>query len=305
MKKESPQWLDNQLYPFEQCYTALSAGNMHFIDEGSGDVILFVHGTPTWSFLYRDFIKEFSKSYRCIAIDHLGFGLSEKPKTLAGRPEDHAQNLSEFIQKLDLKNITLVVHDFGGPIGLGAALDQPERIRQVVMFNTWLWGTASNPAVKKIDKIARSWLGKFLYLNLNFSPKFLLKKGFADKSRLPREIHQQYICPFPTKTSRQSLLQLAKSLYSSSIWYQEQWETLDVLAEKPWLILWGTKDEFITPDYLERWEKRLPHAEVHTYDCGHFVQEERSTKAINILEGFIRLKKSTSLKMTVKATSEK
>ena len=287
MKKESPQWLDNQLYPFEQCYTALSAGNMHFIDEGSGDVILFVHGTPTWSFLYRDFIKEFSKSYRCIAIDHLGFGLSEKPKTLAGRPEDHAQNLSEFIQKLDLKNITLVVHDFGGPIGLGAALDQPERIRQVVMFNTWLWGTASNPAVKKIDKIARSWLGKFLYLNLNFSPKFLLKKGFADKSRLPREIHQQYIRPFPTKNSRQSLLQLAKSLYGSSVWYQEQWKKLDFLTEKPWLILWGTKDEFIIPDYLERWTERLPNAEVHTYDCGHFVQEEKTEEAMSAIKYFL------------------
>lgn len=290
MKKESPKWLDNQLYPFEHRYISLSAGNMHYVDEGSGDIILFVHGTPTWSFLYRDFIKGLSKSQRCIAVDHLGFGLSEKPEKSAVRPQDHAQNLSEFIQKLNLKNITLVVHDFGGPIGLGAALDQPERIHQVVMFNTWLWETASNPAVKKIDNIAHSWLGKFLYLNLNFSPKVLLKKGFADKSQLPKEIHRQYIRPFPTKTSRQPLLRLAESLYGSSEWYQEQWEKLDILTDKPWLILWGTKDEFITPDYLERWINRLPNAETHTYDCGHFVQEEKTDESISSLSQFLRRK---------------
>ncbi len=287
MKNSAPKWLDTELYPFEHRYISLSSGKMHYIDEGQGDVILFVHGTPTWSFLYRDFIKKLSKSYRCIAVDHLGFGLSDKPQNFAGRPREHAQNLSDFIQQLDLQNITLVVHDFGGPIGLAATLDQPERIKQVVLFNTWLWETASNPAVKKINKIARSWLGKLLYLNLNFSPKVLLKKGFADKKALSKNIHRHYICPFPTKHSRQSLLRLAKSLYGSSTWYQEQWEKLDRLSEKPWLILWGTKDEFITTDYLKRWTDQLPQAEVKTWDCGHFVQEERGNESIDMICKFI------------------
>ena len=161
-------WLGKDLYPFKPHYMPLKAGNMHYIDEGKGDTILFVHGTPTWSFLYRDFIKALSKQYRCIAIDHVGFGLSEKPNAFSGRPQEHSENLKEFIRRLDLKDMTLVVHDFGGPIGLSAGIAMPERIKRVVLFNTWLWETASNKGVQKIDKIVNSFLGKFLYLHLNF-----------------------------------------------------------------------------------------------------------------------------------------
>lgn len=287
MNTSAPEWLDTNLYPFKHQYFHLSEGKMHYVDEGQGEVLLFVHGTPTWSFLYRDFVKKLSQNYRCIAVDHLGFGLSDKPADYPGRPQDHAKNLLKLIQHLDLYNITLFVHDFGGPIGLGAALEQPDRVSRIVMFNTWLWETASNPAVKKIDKIANSILGRFLYLRLNFSPKVLLKKGFADKKKLSKEVHQHYTKPFPNKDSRQSLLRLAESLYGSSDWYQAQWEKLSVLQDKPWLILWGTQDEFITTDYLKVWTKRLPQAEVKTFDCGHFVPEERTTEAIKPIQSFL------------------
>ncbi|MEQ9438875.1 MAG: alpha/beta fold hydrolase [Cyclobacteriaceae bacterium] len=284
---QCPEWLDTTLYPFDHQQIQLNAGIMHYVDEGEGDVILFVHGTPTWSFLYRDFIKKLSLHHRCIAIDHLGFGLSEKPADFPGRPQEHAKNLSEFIRKLDLRNITLVVHDFGGPIGLGSALEHADRIKQIVLFNTWLWETKSNPAVKKVDKIINNALGRFLYLRLNFSPKVLLKKGFADKKYLPKKIHQHYISPFPDKSSRQSLVNIAKALYGASDWYQKQWDKLDLLTEKPWLILWGIQDEFITTDYLSQWTTRLTNAKVIEYECGHFVQEERSEEAITALEHFL------------------
>jgi haloalkane dehalogenase len=287
MKTSAPEWLDTNFYPFEHHYFDLPEGRMHYVDEGEGDVILFVHGTPTWSFLYRDFIKHLSKTHRCVAVDHLGFGLSDKPADYPGRPQDHAKNLHELIRHLDLGNITLVVHDFGGPIGLGAALEQPDRVNKIVIFNTWLWETASNPAVKKINKIANSMLGRFLYLRLNFSPKILLKKGFTDKSKLSKEVHRHYTKPFPDKDSRQSLLRLAESLYGSSDWYQAQWEKLSVLQNKSWLILWGTQDEFITTDYLKVWADRLPRVQVKTFDCGHFVQEERATKAIESIQSFL------------------
>ena len=103
-------------YPFVSKFLQINAGQMHYVDEGEGDPILFVHGTPTWSYLYRDFIKSFSSSHRCIAIDHIGFGLSEKPSGGAGSAKGHSANLLEFIQKLDLKNITLVVHDFASAV---------------------------------------------------------------------------------------------------------------------------------------------------------------------------------------------
>ena len=280
-------WVDTNLYPFENKYLSLDAGNMHYVDEGSGETILFVHGTPTWSFLYRDLIKELSNDYRCIAIDHLGFGLSEKPDSVSGTPEWHSKNLSEFIQKLDLQNITLVVHDFGGPIGLAAGIENSNRIKRVVLFNSWLWSTAEQKDAQKIDKIVNSWSGKFLYLNMNFSPKVLLKKGFADKKNLPKTVHKQYIHPFPTKSSRVPLLDLAKALVGSSEWYQQQWESMDPLTEKKWLILWGTKDEFITPKYLAKWQDRLPHVNTIEMDCGHFVQEEKTQASIKAIRSFM------------------
>lgn len=286
---QAQQWLDTTLYPFENKFIALETGQMHYIDKGEGDIILFVHGTPAWSFLYREYIAVLSKKYRCIAIDHIGFGLSEKPEKFDGKPQSHSKNLTEFIEKLDLKEITLVVHDFGGPIGLSSAIQNHNRIKQVVMFNTWLWETKNNPDAQKVNKIVNSGIGKFLYLRLNFSPNYLLKKGFKQKKNLPKKVHKQYIKPFPNKFSRISLLNLGKSLVGSSDWYQEQWLDLDKLEQKPWLILWGTKDEFITTTYLQKWKKRMPNAIVKEYDCGHFVQEEKTKETIQEIERFMKV----------------
>lgn len=281
-------WVNRAEYPFEHRYIELKSGSMHYVDEGEGEVILFVHGTPTWSFLYRDFIKNLSNDYRTIAIDHIGFGLSEKPEDFEGRPQDHAKNLSEFIQKMDLRNITLAAHDFGGPIGVAAGIEHSDRIKQVVLFNTWLWETESNEGARKVDRIINSFFGRFMYLRLNFSPKVLLKKGFTEKENLSKEIHKHYTKPFPNKRSRWALYRIAQSLVGSSGWYQEQWEQLAALEDKPWLMLWGTRDEFITPDYLDKWKSRLPEAKVIKFECGHFVQEERTEEAISAMRNFFQ-----------------
>ena len=282
-----PNWLDNRLYPFDNKYIQLPDGRMHYVDEGSGQVILFVHGTPAWSFLYRDFIKALSREYRCIAVDHLGFGLSERSEKFEGTPQAHADNLALLIRELDLREITFVVHDFGGPIGLGAALNFPDRTKKVVLFNSWLWETKNNKEVQKIDKVVKGALGRFLYLYLNISPKVLLKKGFDDPRKLKRNIHDHYVRPFPNKKSRRALLELARSLAGSSDWYEEQWQHLDKLGDKEWLILWGARDKFITPEFLEKWLGRLPQAKCVQYECGHFVQEEMTEKCIAEIAGFI------------------
>lgn len=281
-------WLNSVEYPFDHKYIKLESGIMHYVEEGKGDVILFVHGTPTWSFLYRDFIKIFSENYRAIAIDHIGFGLSEKPVDFAGRPQDHAKNLSEFIEKMDLREITLVVHDFGGPIGLSAGMQHSERIKQVVLFNSWLWETKSNKKALKADRIINSFLGRFLYLWLNFSPKVLLKKGFSDQQKLSEEIHKQYIKPFSNKNMRWALYRIAQSLVGSSEWFQIKWKELTVLENKPWLILWGTRDEFFTPDFLDKWIERLPDARVVKFKAGHFVQEEKTDEAVSAMRNFLK-----------------
>ncbi|WP_282031018.1 alpha/beta fold hydrolase [Winogradskyella eximia] len=289
LSSNSQKWLDTTLYPFENKYIQLDAGKMHYVDEGKGDVILFIHGTPAWSFLYRDYVSSLSEQYRCIAIDHIGFGLSEKPNNFDGRPESHSNNLNSFIEKLNLTAITLVVHDFGGPIGLGTAIQNNNKIKKIILFNSWLWETKNNLNAQKIDKIVNSKIGSFLYLTMNFSPKFLLKKGIYDKGKLSKKVHKQYIYPFPNKASRQSLLNIGKSLVGSSNWYQLQWNLLNKLESKPWLILWGTKDEFITTEYLQKWKDRLPNAVVKEFNCGHFLQEEKAKETIIEIKEFMKM----------------
>lgn len=280
-------WLDRTEYPFENKYIKLSSGRLQYIDEGKGHVILFIHGTPTWSFLYRNYIKELSKNYRCIAIDNLGFGLSDNQVGFDGTPQSHSNNLIEFIEQLDLKNISLVVHDFGGPIGLSAAITLHNRISKIIMFNTWLWETKSRKVIVEIDKIINSFIGKFMYFNMNYSAKSLLKKGFYKKSLLSKHIHRQYIGPFLESKSRNSAYNLAKSLLGSSDWSQKQWDNLGAISDKKWLIIWGTKDTFLTMDYLGKWEKRLPNAKVVELECGHFVQEEEFSKSLVEMERFL------------------
>ena len=281
------EWIDTNLYPFNHHFLELSNGNMHYIDEGNGEVILFVHGTPTWSFLYRDFVQQLSSSHRCIAIDHLGFGLSQKKSDQTATPQFHYENLNEFIQKLDLNNITLVVHDFGGPIGLSAGIQNHIKIKNIVLFNTWLWETKSNKEAQKINNIVNSWMGKFMYLTMNFSPKVLVKKAFYDKNNLSKNVHKHYIYPFPTKASRVPLLDLGKSLVGASDWYQQQWEQLSVLEHKNWLILWGTKDPYISKDYLNKWKSKIANAKIYELESGHFVQEEATQKAIQLMQDFL------------------
>lgn len=281
-------WIDKKLYPFKNQHITLSNGRMHYIDEGEGQVILFLHGTPTWSFVYREYIKTLSKSFRCIAIDHIGFGLSKPNEGFVGTPENHSKNITEFVQHLKLDEIILALHDFGGPIGLGFANENPELISKVVLHNTWLWETKTNPEIQKADKLLNTRFGKFLYLTMNISPKILLKKGFHNKRKLTKQVHKHYLKPFPTKRSRIALYQLFQSLIGSSDWYQEQWERLSSLRDKEWFIIWGTKDEFFPIEYLEKWIQKVNPKRTVRLDSGHFLQEEVPEKCILEIENFLK-----------------
>lgn len=284
---QAQQWVDKNEYPFESNYFETQNGQLHYIDEGEGDIMLFVHGTPTWSFLYRNYIKEFSKTHRCIALDHLGFGLSDKPQDFIGTPEAHAQNLCQLIEHLNLTNITLVVHDFGGPIGLSYAIANPNNVKKIVLFNTWLWSTAKDKVAQKIDKILHSPIGNFLYINTNFSPSVLFKKAFFDKKKLNKTIHNQYKKPFPNKRNRYGLLNIGKSLIGSSAWYQKQWKQINRIKHKPFLILWGEQDDFIKTNQLEKWQSVLLNQKTIRYQAGHFVQEEKPQESINEIKNWI------------------
>src|SRR6185503_14818926 len=130
---------DPTLYPFRSRWLDSSVGRVHYIDEGEGPAILFLHGNPTWSFLYRGVVTRLRRRFRCVAVDYPGFGLSEHPDDYGYTPPEHADVVSELIEALDLRGLTIVGHDWGGPIGMKAALDHADRMRGLVMSNTWYW----------------------------------------------------------------------------------------------------------------------------------------------------------------------
>jgi len=285
-----PSWLDRVGYPFADRSAALSAGRMHYVDEGRGEPILFVHGTPTWSFEYRHLIQALAPSHRCVAPDHLGFGLSDRPPNFAYTPEAHAGVLREFVDTLDLRDFTLVVHDFGGPIGLPLALDEPRRVKRVVIINTWMWPFDDDPDMQKKARIAASGLGRWMYRNLNFSLKVLAPSAYGDRKKLTPEIHRQYLEPFRDKDARVLVLHaLARELNGSSRYYANLLERADRLRNLPVLIIWGMKDSAFRPHLLARWKSLLPDAKVvELPDAGHWPHEESPKDVVAALQSSLK-----------------
>jgi len=283
------RWLDRELYPFAPRRFATPAGSLSYLDEGQGPPILFVHGTPSWSFEWRDVVRALSASHRCVAPDHLGFGLSDKPADAPLTPADHAARLAALVDALDLTDLTLVVHDFGGPIGLPLALTRPERVRRLVILNSFLWPTAGDPALQRIDRVIRGPLGRFLYRWLNLSPRVLLPASFGQRSRLTPRIHRQYLGPFRRRADRQAPYAMARALVGESASYGAHWEQRDTLARLPVTLVWGERDPAFTEVHLQRWLQAFPDAAlIRVPDAGHFVAEERPDAVIDALRGALQ-----------------
>ncbi len=281
-------WIDRNDYPFAARYFQTSAGRMHYVDEGSGSPIVMVHGTPTWSYLYRDLIRKLSRTHRVIAADNLGFGLSDKPEHWSGTPRDHAQNLELLIGHLGLRDITLVVHDFGGPIGLSYAVEHPEHVARLVLFNTWMWSLRGNSMIEKGSKLLGGKIGRFLYTRMNFSPRYLLKRFYGNTDKLTPEIHRHYLAPFGSPSERMGTWIFAKELIGSSDWFNQLWERRQRIEAIPALLLWGMNDPSFNRTALERWKGLFINATVVEFpDAGHVVQEESPEQAAAEVEKFI------------------
>lgn len=292
------QSIDRSEYPFESKWMQLDAGQMHYIDEGSGEPIVFVHGTPTWSFEWRHLIKALSPNYRVIAADHMGFGLSERPRKAPYTPEWHAENFAQFIERLDIGPFNLVVHDFGGPIALRTAIRRPDLIERLVLINTWMWSFAGDRDMEKKGRIAGSRLGRILYRWANLSLKIITPAAYGDKAKLTPAIHRQYLDRFPDRWSRGAVLwPLAKALLGSRSYYDSLWQQRAALEKKPTLIIWGMKDSAFRPHQLARWRATLPNPRViEIKDAGHWPHEEQPDQVIDAVRSFVELSREFSLR---------
>lgn len=284
----STKWLDKEEYPFKTNAFEIEPGvKMNYLDEGSGDVILFVHGTPSWSFDYRKIIKALANQYRCLAIDHIGFGLSDKPAGFDYRTKGHSERLIKWVKQLDLKNITLVLHDFGGPVGFNMALQMPENITKIVFLNTWLWSVENEPEFRKMKRILASSFLKFAYLYLNASPRWILPGSFGDK-KLSAKIKKQYTLPFARASERHGVYAFSQSLLNDQKWFEELWEKRGELEHIPVLIIWGMKDKILLPKYADKLASGFENAGLYKIDsAGHFPQEEVPEEVSNIVRQFL------------------
>lgn len=284
----TPEWLDRSEYPFVSRYFQTDNGRMHYVDEGEGETVLMIHGTPEWSFVYRKLLKGLSQEYRCIAPDFLGFGLSDKPTSYSYKPEEQARLLEHFITSLGLKDITLMVHDFGGPLGLNYAINHPSNIRKLVIMNTWLWSVKSDPFYARFSRLMKTPLGKFLYLHLAFSPRVIMKQAMGDKAKLTKHIHQHYLKVFPTPESRRSTLAYAKSFIDSDTFFANLWQEREAIQDIPTLILWGMKDIAFKEKELKRLESVFLNRQVVRLEgVGHFVQEEAGDECLPYIKTFL------------------
>lgn len=238
---------DHRLFPFESKWFQCAAGPVHYVDEGSGPPLLFLHGNPTWSFLYRGIIIRLRKQFRCVALDYPGFGLSARPENYGYTPQEHAEVVASLVRHLDLKNLTIMGQNWGGPIGMRVAVDELPRLRALVMGNTWYW---------PLD----AWQMKAFAYVMSSAPlqnQILRRNLFVEKIiplsvkyPLADEVLHHYREPFPTSKSRIGVAEFPRQ-------------------------------------FMERFRQDFNLVTVQRLDAKHFIQEDQPGDIVTAIEAFL------------------
>ena len=269
-----PSWLNQNLYPFQSRHIEVDGCRLHYIDEGAGPVLLLMHGNPTWSFLYRDIVKGLSGRFRCIALDYPGFGLSIARDGYSFKPAEHSSIVEKFVLALNLSDLTIMVQDWGGPIGLGFAGRHPNRIRALVIGNTWAWPIDGDPRLERFSKLVGGPIGGFLIHNFNAFVNLFIPAGVR-RHKLPPQVMAAYRGPFPTHASRTPTHIFPREILGSRQYLSEVEAGLTRLTDRPALIVWGDRDFGFREKERQRFEQIFPrHRTVILRGAGHFIQED-------------------------------
>lgn len=287
---DTPAWLDRAAWPYAPHHVTLDGARVHYVDEGTGAPVLLLHGTPTWSFEWRHVIAALRGQARVVALDHLGFGLSDRPADAGYRPEDHAARFRAFVDRvMPAGRLSLVVHDFGGPIALDWALDHPERIAHLVIVNSWMWPLDRDPSMRWKARLAGSAAMRWMYRRLNASQRLIMPSAYGDRRRLTPAIHAQYLAPFPDPDSRERVLfALAQSLFGSRAFFASLWARRDRLAATDLHLVWGMRDSAFPPGMLAEWQQAFPRAHTTAIAAaGHWPHEEAPDAVIAALRAAV------------------
>jgi cis-3-alkyl-4-acyloxetan-2-one decarboxylase len=286
--------LSHDLYPFQSRYFDLKGLQYHYIDEGKGSPVVMVHGNPTWSFYFRELVKDLRGSHRVIVPDHIGCGLSDKPSeqeydyTLERRVND----LERLLDSLGVREkITLVLHDWGGMIGMTYADRHPERIRRIVLMNTGAFRLPKSKSFPWPLHVVRSPIGRKLVLQLNAFSR--VASWVCARKGLSKKVRRAYTFPYNTPSNR-----IATFRFVEDIPLKPGERAYDLVAgvesrlsqfqDRPTLICWGERDFVFDRHFLGEWQRHLPQAKVHRFkECGHYVLDDAAPQIVPLVREFL------------------
>tara|TARA_R110002126_G_scaffold4409_9_gene23171 strand:+ start:13700 stop:14701 length:1002 start_codon:yes stop_codon:yes gene_type:complete len=279
-----------ELWPFAPHFFEVDGEFLHYIDEGPRDapVLLCVHGNPTWGFMWREVVREFSDRFRVIVPDHMGMGLSGRPHDWDYCLAGHQAALESLVESLDLRDVSLLVHDWGGPIGLGVAAKHPERYARFVIANTGCWPEGPMPWGLRIGKLPL--IGNLAIRTMGVMDG--LVSALCTTRGLTPDVASGFRAPYGGYGDRAAMHAFVEDIplsrrHRSHDTLARVDAALPALAARPTMLLWGLQDWVFTPAFLRGFRERFPRAQVHTFeDAGHLVYEDARGPCLDRLRHF-------------------
>ncbi|MDA8138367.1 MAG: alpha/beta fold hydrolase [Desulfobacteraceae bacterium] len=284
------------LYPFRSNYVTINGLRYHYLDEGKGDPLLMIHGNPTWSFYFRHLVQTFRGHYRVIVPDHIGCGLSDKPnaRQYDFRLKSRINDLSALMEHLKLdRPVTLIVHDWGGMIGLGWALRHLDQVKRLIITNTAGFFPPNGKAIPIRLKLLRTPnpIMDWAVLHLNLFARVALY--MAPRQKLSADVKKGLIAPYGSPQHRLATLKFVQDIPltpddpSGSIVAEVQ-QHLERICARPTLLIWGAHDFVFDRGYFEEFRRRIPHAQSHWLtEAGHYLLEDAPEKIAGIIQNFL------------------
>jgi haloalkane dehalogenase len=280
---QRPKWVEYRLYPFKSRWINIEGHHIHYVDEGTGPLFLFVHGIPTWSFYYRNIIMNLRNGFRCIAVDLPGFGLSKMSKEFEYSLKNEFKIFGQFVRALDLSDVTLMAHSIGGPVALKFAATYPERFSRLVLGGTFAW------PIKDIRflSLMGSPLGAFM-VDTNLFIRFFLDKGIRLR-HLSAEEKLAYSRPFSKLSNRHATHLLFKSIIKSEDYLGKLEQELKNLRHLPVLLINGDMDNGVRAGFVGRFQKMFPRSSSILIKGGaHFAVEEAPNQVSDAIRSWWR-----------------
>lgn len=284
---ELPFDVDRTEYPFTSRWHEAEGARIHYLDEGSGSPVLLLHGNPTWSYLYRDVVRDLRGEARCVVPDYPGFGGSRAPEDYRFLPREHAARISRLVEHLGLRGAVLVGHDWGGPIGLSVVTEHPERFRAIVLCNTWCW--APDWMLWLFSVVLGGSMGRYLCVHHNFFVRYLMPLGVT-RWRYRSAVPAAYRDPLRGPRRRRATWVFPRSIRTEVRWIRSVRERLGALRAPPVDLVVGEDDRvFGRPSVVQRWRKVYPTLSAHRVPgASHYLQEDRPEALTRVVRRRLR-----------------